>query len=388
MAKQALNYGTADNDGTGDSLRSGAQKINNNFTEIYNALGGENGAPLTIVNKLEGTGIIVSSPSGEVTLSLKPATNSTLGGVIAGEGVAIDETGTITAQVYELPVASETILGGIKVGTNLSISNGVLSASLNAYTLPTASPSQKGGIKVGTGLEMTEAGFLNTTPPNLPAATAEDNGVVRIGSGLSVDETGLLTLDPITFPDAPTSLINGDYEFTLTSVGTLTLPNSSEIHSNINGSVDITAGPGVDTTAGLSSNNGNSWMWVDPQGAYISTEGANYNQWTFNDDGSTTFPGLVNLPAQANFQFENDDIIQIFADATGGTIAGQTNKVIQITTQNESLEGFTWKFDEQGRFIFPDTSVQESAAISLVDLKTLVADSTSFEDFQSRIAAL
>ena len=94
------------------------------------------------------------------------------------------------------------------------------------------------------------------------------------------------------------------------------------------------------------------------------------------------------MPAQVNFQFENDDIIQIFADAASGTIAGQTNKVIQITTQNDSLEGFTWKFDEQGRFIFPDTSVQESAAISLVDLKTLVADSTSFEDFQSRIAAL
>ena len=39
MAKQTVGIGSAANDGTGDSLRVGADKINDNFNEIYNALG-------------------------------------------------------------------------------------------------------------------------------------------------------------------------------------------------------------------------------------------------------------------------------------------------------------------------------------------------------------
>ena len=49
MAKQTVGIGSAANDGTGDTLRAGADKINDNFTEIYNALG--NGTTLTdIIN--------------------------------------------------------------------------------------------------------------------------------------------------------------------------------------------------------------------------------------------------------------------------------------------------------------------------------------------------
>lgn len=35
MTQQLINVGTAANDGTGDSLRVGGQKINDNFTELY-----------------------------------------------------------------------------------------------------------------------------------------------------------------------------------------------------------------------------------------------------------------------------------------------------------------------------------------------------------------
>ena len=39
MAKKIINTGTTDNDGTGDSLKVGAGKINDNFNEIYTAFG-------------------------------------------------------------------------------------------------------------------------------------------------------------------------------------------------------------------------------------------------------------------------------------------------------------------------------------------------------------
>ena len=39
MAKQIINRGSNANDGTGDSLRDGAEKLNDNFSEIYSVLG-------------------------------------------------------------------------------------------------------------------------------------------------------------------------------------------------------------------------------------------------------------------------------------------------------------------------------------------------------------
>ena len=40
MAKQTLNIGTLANDGTGDTLRDGGDKIQDNFNELYALLGG------------------------------------------------------------------------------------------------------------------------------------------------------------------------------------------------------------------------------------------------------------------------------------------------------------------------------------------------------------
>lgn len=39
MARQEVNIGVTANDGTGDNLRAGGDKINDNFIELYGALG-------------------------------------------------------------------------------------------------------------------------------------------------------------------------------------------------------------------------------------------------------------------------------------------------------------------------------------------------------------
>ena len=38
MAQQTINIGSSANDGTGDTLRAGGDKINDNFTELYGAI--------------------------------------------------------------------------------------------------------------------------------------------------------------------------------------------------------------------------------------------------------------------------------------------------------------------------------------------------------------
>ena len=47
MARQLINDGILPNDGQGDTLRSGAGKINNNFAELYQTLG--NGTQITLI---------------------------------------------------------------------------------------------------------------------------------------------------------------------------------------------------------------------------------------------------------------------------------------------------------------------------------------------------
>ena len=39
MAKNVINRGSTPNDGTGDNLRAGVEKVNANFDEIYTAIG-------------------------------------------------------------------------------------------------------------------------------------------------------------------------------------------------------------------------------------------------------------------------------------------------------------------------------------------------------------
>lgn len=70
---------------------------------------------------------------------------------------------------YVLPTASADTLGGVKVGSNLNIADGVLSAPA-PYELPIASAETLGGVKVGNGLSIddgvlstNETGFTETT---------------------------------------------------------------------------------------------------------------------------------------------------------------------------------------------------------------------------------
>ena len=78
-------------------------------------------------------------------------------------GMGIGGSGSGGGSTYVLPKASADTLGGIKVGTRLSInSDGVLSASDQSYTLPTASSDTLGGVKVGPGLSITD-GVLSAT---------------------------------------------------------------------------------------------------------------------------------------------------------------------------------------------------------------------------------
>lgn len=179
---------------------------------------------MSAADKVKLNGIAASANN----YTLPVATTSTLGGVKQGTNVTIASDGTISAtdttysnatitaaglmsstdkskldgiaanaNNYTLPTASASVLGGIKVGTNLSIdSNGVLSSTDTKYTLPTASASTLGGVKVGTNLSIDANGVLSSTNTTYSTATTSTAGLMSATDKQNLDTVyGLVSAD-------------------------------------------------------------------------------------------------------------------------------------------------------------------------------------------------
>ena len=86
MAYQALGLGSSANDGTGDDLRTGGDKINDNFVEIYTKLG--NGSALSNLTFPTGTDTIVGRATTD-TLTNKTLTTPTIASITNGGTVTI-----------------------------------------------------------------------------------------------------------------------------------------------------------------------------------------------------------------------------------------------------------------------------------------------------------
>ncbi|MDR2432222.1 MAG: hypothetical protein LBD34_00505 [Puniceicoccales bacterium] len=95
-----------------------------------------------MVNPMTTEGdLIVGGEAGAAVRLGKGSDGQVLKSTINGLGWANESSS------YTLPTASTSTLGGVKVGTNLTIADGVLSATDQTYTLPTASTNILGGIR-------------------------------------------------------------------------------------------------------------------------------------------------------------------------------------------------------------------------------------------------
>lgn len=101
-----------------------------------------------------------------------------------------DDTNAMDLTV-SLPTATDTVLGGIKVGNNLSMANGVLSATSAPYTLPTADASTLGGVKVGDNLSIAN-GVLSVASPEI--STPANNATLDLTKQIFVLGTGTYNL--------------------------------------------------------------------------------------------------------------------------------------------------------------------------------------------------
>ena len=260
----------------------------------------------TLKTKLDG---IASSANN---YSLPAATSSSLGGIKVGTNLSIDSgTGVLSAtdtnttysvgdggltqnnftnalktkldgiatsaNNYTLPTAASDTLGGVKVGTNLSISSGVLSAtnttysvgdggltqnnftntlktkldgiatSANNYTLPTAASDTLGGVKVGTNLSIS-SGVLSATDTNTTYSVG-DGGLTQnnFTNTLKTKLDGIATsANNYSLPTSSTSTLGG----VKVDGSTITINGSGVISSSGGSSAWTTSGSDIYRSSG------------------------------------------------------------------------------------------------------------------------------------------
>lgn len=117
------------------------------------------------------------------------------------------------ANAYTLPTASVSVLGGVKIGTNVAISDGTISvdlsgkvdkvsgkglssndyttsektklAGLSNYTLPIASASALGGIKIGSNLSISADGVLSAAQGTVDLSPYAKKATTLAGYGIT-----------------------------------------------------------------------------------------------------------------------------------------------------------------------------------------------------------
>jgi len=162
MAYQALGLGTTANDGTGDSLRTGGDKVNDNFVEVYTKLG--DGTTLTadtvtlltasqtLTNKtltsptITGTGAIAGVFTGNVTGNATTATALAAAVNIAGK--SFDGSAAITIASTDLSDSATLVTAA----STTTFTNKTLTAPIVGGDITTAS----GNLSVDTATQIVE----------------------------------------------------------------------------------------------------------------------------------------------------------------------------------------------------------------------------------------
>ena len=121
MAKQSINIGASANDGTGDSLRSAFDKVNDNFNEVYAA------GPVSTNVQISGT--TISTTSTNANLTLLP---DGIGNIVTSADVVPDQD--LYRRIGRDDLRYRVIYAGnVDVAENLVVSGNITSGNLR-YT--------------------------------------------------------------------------------------------------------------------------------------------------------------------------------------------------------------------------------------------------------------
>ena len=217
MTRQNINVGSSANDGTGDTLRSAGNKINQNFQELYTQLGGDSSTLSTKVTIVDSAVIFegVSTDSHETKLiAVDPTADRVVSIPNATGAIVLDvATQTLTNKTLNAPTISSITNGGTvtipsgadtlvaRTSTDTLTNKTLTSPTINTPVIGTSLNDVNGNelIKVtATGSavnELTIANGASTTGPTLSAT----GGGANLNIVMTPKGTGSIELNKAAF---------------------------------------------------------------------------------------------------------------------------------------------------------------------------------------------
>ena len=207
MAYQSIGIGTTADDGTGDSLRIGADKVNDNFSEIYTLLG--TGSALT--SGLSATASVVTLGSAVLTTptisgavsgtqtsaTITTLTNTTLNSTTVNAGTATLAAGSLTDSSGAIDFGNENLTttgtlasGAITTSANLTINSSAIvfegaSADAHETTVTVTDPTADRTITIPniTGTVVTTGDTNSVTGTMIAADTVAEANMANDAIG-------------------------------------------------------------------------------------------------------------------------------------------------------------------------------------------------------------
>ena len=355
MAINLINRGSVANDGTGDNLRAGAEKVNANFSEIYTAIG--DGTTISgIVKFADDSSTVTSISANGETIRILGGTGIT--STISGNDLTLAVDNTIFTGSSSTTLTNKTINGPDNTITNIantSLANSSITVSDGSNTSP-----------VNLGGTLTFAGTANEVN------VVENAGTVTIGMPDNVVITGNLTVNGTTTTVNSTTIevtnsftfegtTSDDFETTLTVVDptadrTVSLPNATGTVVLEDNSVTLTN----KTLSNASITGATGLINLTSQ----------ENKIRFNYNGTGNFPSSTDYEGMFAYDYSGNK--PYVADTAGW---------VNIITENDSVgalsnvnisgiadgNGLIWS-SSQGRFnagALPSTGFSIAMAVAL-----------------------
>ena len=325
MAKQTLNIGSVANDGTGSNLRAGGTIINDNFNEIYTALG--NGTTITLtatpteLNLLAGATSIVTS-NNSVVLSNKTisGSNNTLSNI----GNSSLTNSSFSIRDDSSSAISISLGGTLKLKSNDGITTTVsqgdtITISLDSNVLTETSSDVLTNKTIAAGSN-TITGLTNT---NLSGTAGITNANLSKPFIRITDETS--TVGTVNLGDRLDFLTGNGIDTVVVGntvrISTSSIPNASLSNSTITlGSTSTSLGATTTSIAGLSLTGSANTIDLTSSG----------NKLKFNFANSGALPAATTYAGM--FATTTGTAKAFFADSGGWN---------EIASENSSINLFT-----------------------------------------------
>ena len=310
--------------------------------------------PLTrLWNYIKGKGDSTYQPKGTYLTSLPIASTSTLGGVKIGSGLTVAEDGTISAAAaYTLPTASSSVKGGIKVGTGLTMSSETLNHS-NSITAKTAygststTASANGGSITVTDIKYDAQGHITgSTDRTITLSQTTYTLAGLMGSAAKGSATQPVYWNGSAWTNTTYTLgksVPADAKFTDT---VYTLPTASstlggvKTTSTVSATTGLTACPIIDGVVYYKDTN-NTYTLAGLVGSTVIGTATNPIYWDGTKFVKTTYTLGKSVPADAKFTDTVYTLPTASSSVLGGIKLGTGLTAASDGTVNVSVGGAT-----------------------------------------------